>query len=216
MLGKRALAGRLIRGLVGCVLLMPVLSACTAVAGGGVIVAAVAIGALTSHCYDYLDVSVFDVHGRKTCTATVTATNGGDEFELQSCYYAPLSDGHWTLRASLPGATDAVTVVEVEHLHDCTRHTQSVELSLAAQGAAPRARLLAPTPSLVPESSTKPAPAPLPAATAAPGSAPSQAAPVPVPATPPSTAASSAPPASAASSVAPSVGVFPNPTEAAH
>ena len=206
MLGLRLRAGWSIRGLLACLLLLPVLSACTVVAGGGVVVAVAAIGALTSHCYDYLDVSVFDAQGRKTCAATVTATNGGDEFELQSCYYAPLSDGRWTLRASLPGMTDAVTTVEVEHKDDCIRHTQSVELSLG--GAGPRPPEPAPANSANPAPPSPPSP---PAATAPSASVP-QAAPVPVPPPPPTPTQSATAPTNAApiNSAAPSVGVFPN------
>lgn len=151
------------------------------------LVGVLAIGALTSHCYDYLDVTVFDGQGRKTCAATVTAKNGGDHFELTSCYYAPLTDGVWTLSASLPGYADAITTVPVEHANDCTRHVQSVELSLNAPGSAPASR--AP---ILP-----PAPAP------------------PVPALPPATAPVSAPipnptpSAPPASSAVTPVGVFP-------
>ena len=64
--------------------------------------------------------TVLDAEGRKTCAATVTASNGKSQFELASCYYTPLSDGRWTLRASLPGFPDAVSTVVVEHEHDCT------------------------------------------------------------------------------------------------
>ncbi len=101
----------------------------------------VGVGALTSHCYDYLDVTVLDAQGRKTCAATVTAhrNKSSEQFELQSCYYTPLSDGRWTLSASLPGSNDVQTVVDVDHEKDCTRHVQSVELTLAEVGAAPRA-----------------------------------------------------------------------------
>jgi hypothetical protein len=206
MFGLRLRAGWLIRGLLACVLLMPVLSACTVVAGGGVAVAVIAIGALTSHCYDYLDVSVFDAQGRKTCAATVTATNGGSEFELQSCYYAPLSDGRWTLRASLPGMSDAMTTVEVEHKDDCTRHTQSVELSLGVPGAAPRSVAPAPV------NSVKPAPVAPPAVNGAPASSAPATSTVPVPAAPPALATSAVPTSSAApaTSAAPPVGAFPN------
>ena len=113
-----------------CIVLAPALAACTPIIGGGVLLGVIAIGALTSHCYDYLDVTVFDGQGRRTCTATVTARNGGDHFELTSCYYAPLTDGVWTLSAALPGYPDAITTVAVDHAEDCTRHVQSVELSL--------------------------------------------------------------------------------------
>ena len=121
-----------------CAALIPTLSACAPAAGGAVLVGIVGIGALTTHCYDYLDVTVFDAQGRKTCAATVTARNGGDHFELSSCYYAPLTDGVWALSASLPGYPDTTTTVPVEHANDCTRHVQSVELSLKAPGNASR------------------------------------------------------------------------------
>src|SRR5450432_4158976 len=136
MFSTRRGSGRRIFGALALALMLPALSACAPVVGGGVLVVVVAIGALTSHCYDYIDVSVFDPQGRKTCAAAVTATNGGDEFELKSCYYAPLTDGHWTIRARLPGFPDAVSVADVEHANDCIRHVQSMELTINAPGAA--------------------------------------------------------------------------------
>jgi hypothetical protein len=177
-----------------CAAFIPTLSACAPAVGGGVLVGVVAIGALTAHCYDYLDVTVFDGQGRKTCAATVTARNGGDHFELSSCYYAPLTDGVWTLSASLPGYPDSVTTVPVEHTNDCTRHVQSVELSLNPPGGAPAAR----APLAIP---AQPSPPELPP----PPAAPTTLAPAPV--TPP--AASAQPAAPPASSAATPVGVFP-------
>lgn len=117
------------------------LSACTAAAGGGILAVLIGVSALTSHCYDYLDVTVFDAQGRKTCDATVTASreNSSEHFELQSCYYAPLSDGHWRLRASMPGSTDVETLVQVDHEKECTRHVQSAELTLSPAGTPARA-----------------------------------------------------------------------------
>lgn len=184
------------RGTFGAALLVLVLTACTPLVGGAALVGVVSIAALTSHCYDYLDVTVLDADGRKTCAATVTAINGGSQFDLASCYYTPLTDGTWTLRASLPGSPDTVSKVVVDHAHDCTRHVQSVELTLNRAGSVP-----APKP-------------------------PRQSAPMvasPAAATPPSSAlpTSSAPPAAAPAPAAagasssgettPSVGVFPNP-----
>ena len=190
MLNDRWGLGRQIRGALFCTAFIATLGACAPAAGGGVLVGVLAIGALTSHCYDYLDVTVFDGQGRKTCAATVTAKNGGDHFELSSCYYAPLTDGVWTLSASLPGYPDATTTVPVEHANDCARHVQSVELSLNAPGnaPAPRARQFC-HPRPRPRRRCRPAPA------AAPVSAP-----IPKHGTP------SAPPASSATTP---VGVFP-------
>jgi hypothetical protein len=160
-----------------CAAFIPTLAACTAAAGGGVLLGVVAIAALTSHCYDYLDVTVFDGQGRKTCAATVTAKNGGEHFELSSCYYAPLTDGVWTLSASLPGYPDATTTVPVEHANDCTRHVQSVELSLNTPGSAPASRAAvlplappAPPPPLAPATAPVSAPIPNPAPAAPPAS----------------------------------------------
>ena len=183
-----------------CAALIPTLGACAPAAGGAVLLGIVGIGALTSHCYDYLDVTVFDAQGRKTCAATVTARNGGEHFELSSCYYAPLTDGVWTLSASLPGYPDSTTTVPVEHANDCTRHVQSVELTLNAPGTAPTARApvslpVPPQPALPPPPAL---PAPQPALPSVPATAPA-AAPLP-------SAQPSAPPASSA--VTP-VGVFP-------
>lgn len=125
------------RGTFGAALLVLVLTACTPLVGGAALVGVVSIAALTSHCYDYLDVTVLDADGRKTCAATVTAINGGSQFDLASCYYTPLTDGTWTLRASLPGSPDTVSKVVVDHAHDCTRHVQSVELTLNRAGSVP-------------------------------------------------------------------------------
>lgn len=197
--------GRLTRRAVGAVLLAFATSACTPLWGGGVLLGLVAVGALTSHCYDYLDVTVFDADGRKTCAATVTAINGGDHFELTSCYYAPLTDGHWTLRASLPGSPDVLTTVEVEHAHDCTRHVQTVELTLNRAGVA--------KPALPPPAVTSPPPAPAPAVPTASSPLAAQPAPAAQSAAPVSPPSSSAPPADSA---APSVGVFPERPESSH
>jgi hypothetical protein len=194
MLNDRRGLGQQIRragACLACLALVPLLTACAApVIGGGVLVGVVGIAALTSHCYDYLDVTVFDGQGRRTCAATVTARNGGDHFELTSCYYAPLTDGVWTLSASLPGYPDTTTTVPVEHTNDCTRHVQSVELSLnATRSAQPPATPLPPPP--------QPPPA-LPLPPSAPSEAPITA---PIPSVQPA-----APPAG--SSATP-VGVFP-------
>ncbi len=168
-------------------------SACAPAFGAGALVAVVAVGALTSHCYDYIDVTVLDDQGRKTCAATVTASNGGDEFELKSCYYAPLTDGTWKLRARQPGLPESESTVIVDHANDCTRHVQSLELTLAARGT-PAFASPPPTPRAV-----TPAPAPLPAVTAP------EAPPTPPPAAPPAAPSASVP------NAAPSVGVFPDP-----
>lgn len=129
---QRGLQGGGRRGLLAltCLLMIPTLGACAPVAGGVVVAGVVGIAALTSHCYDYLDLTVIDGQGRKTCAAHVTASSDGDHFELGSCYYAPLTDGVWTVRATLPGYKDAMSTVPVEHAHDCARHVQTVELTL--------------------------------------------------------------------------------------
>ena len=156
-----------------CALLLLPLTACTVAAGGGVAALLLGVAALTSHCYDYLDVTVLDTEGRKTCAAQVTATKGSDSFELTSCYYGALTDGTWTLRASLAGQAEAVSTVIVEHQRGCTRNVQSVELTLH--------RALPQGPPFVQPPPPLPAPPPPPssvatppvAATAEPASAPS-------------------------------------------
>ncbi len=210
MLVDRRLTRRRFRGAIWFVILalvLNLLSGCTAVVGGGVVAVLVGISALTSHCYDYLDVTVLDAQGRKTCAATVTASRdkSSEHFELESCYYTPLSDGHWTLRASLPGSDDALSVVEVEHKDDCTRHVQSVELTLDVAGT-PRA----PAPAISATIQTAPP-------TAATGSSVFPQGNTP-PSTPPSAPAASAaggasnstPPSAAGAT---SIGVFPNQTQ---
>lgn len=147
---------------MGMSLLLVTLGSCSPLVGGGVLLGAVAMGALTARCYDYVDVTVLDADGRKTCAATVTASSGGSEFELSSCYQAPLTNGKWELRATLAGSIDAVSTVLVEHPHDCIRYVQSVELTLHRPGAAPARPLtppaLAPLP-LSPSASSPPPPA---------------------------------------------------------
>lgn len=141
-------------------LAVPVLSSCTALVGGSVVATVVAVGALTSHCYDYLDVSVYDEFGKKSCSAVVTATNDSSSVELNSCYYAPLTDGNWTLRAAQPGYVAALATVIVEHEQGCTRHVQSVELTLNRPGLIPAPRPIGHSPAAVP---ALPAPEPSPA-----------------------------------------------------
>jgi hypothetical protein len=207
MISRGRGSGKRFISVVGFALLLPVLGSCAPAVGGGVLVTVVAIGALTSHCYDYVDVTVLDPQGRKTCAATVTASNDGDEFELKSCYYAPLTDGHWLLRAKLAGFPDTVSQLEVDHANDCTRHVQSMELTLASQGSGPagdtpfpRAPIAAqPAPPLSPSASSLPLPPPPPP--------PPNAAPPANSAAPPSPPSSAAP---AASAPPPSVGVFPD------
>ncbi len=204
MFSERRGSGRRFTGALALALLIPSLTACAPAVGGGVLVAVVAIGALTSHCYDYIDVSVYDPLGRRTCTATVTATNGGDQFELKSCYYAPLTDGHWSIRASLPGLPDAVSTVDVEHENDCTRHVQSMELTINPPGTKPAQALLPP-----PQPDDLRALPPPPAAPPAPPSASPPA--LPASSTPPAGSAAPTPATPTASSATPpSVGVFPD------
>jgi hypothetical protein len=182
---------------------VPLLTACAPAYGGAVLIAVVGIGALTSHCYDYLDVSVFDEHGRKTCAATVTAQNRSDEFELKSCYYAPLTDGHWTIRAVLPGYPETTATIDVDHARDCTRHTQSMELTLNGGLRAQPGPALAPLPPPPPPPNNSASPT-----ATSPGVPPASAAPAP-PAPAANSAAPAAPPAPA-NSGAPPVGVFPD------
>jgi hypothetical protein len=206
--GKRFASG------LALALLLPASSACAPAVGGGVLVAVVGIGALTSHCYDYIDVTVYDAQGRRTCAATVTATNRSDQFELESCYYAPLTDGHWTIRAALPGLPDAVSSADVEHTDDCTRHVLSMELTINAPGSRSTGSATMPQPPPPDVPALPPPPAAPPGAPASsPTGAASSAAPVnssapPAPSSAPPTVNSSAPPAP--SSAPPSLGVFPD------
>lgn len=156
---KRALFGVL-------VLLLGATGGCTAAVGGGVLLAAVGTFALTSQCYDYLDVTVYDPNGRKTCDAIVTATSStGSELELTSCYYTPLSNGNWTLRARLPGFPDVSSQVQVDNRKECIHHVQRMELSIAAHAAT--------TPNVsVPLPSASPPSAPVAPDSAASGGAP--------------------------------------------
>src|SRR6478735_1112752 len=168
--------GGLARHAIAAALLLLTVNACTPVIGGIALLGVVSIGALTTRCYDYVDVTVLDSDGRKTCAATVTASKNGSEFELTSCYYAPLTDGRWTLRAALPGFPDAVTTVVVDHTHDCTRYVQSVELTLNRAGSVrpPPPGVRTPPPALPepapPSNASPPASQPAPADSNAPPS----------------------------------------------
>src|SRR6478735_11541125 len=165
-------------------------TACTPLVGGAALLGAVSIGVLTSRCYDYVDVTVLDADGRKTCAATVTASNGSSHFEFSSCYYGALTDGSWTLRATLPGSADAITQVQVDHAHDCTRYVQTLELTLNRVGAATAPQPARPTQSAAPvppppaPGVAPTAPAPQPSASPA-SSATPPSAPAPASATPP-------------------------------
>ena len=209
MFGRRRGSGIHRRSGLGLVLALPVLSlvgaACAPVVGGGVLVAVVTVGALTSHCYDYADVTVYDPEGHRTCAATVTATSRRDEFELKSCYYAPLTDGHWTIRAKLPGLPDAVSAVDVEHANDCTRHVQSMQLTINALSP-PLPNMPAPVVQSPDVQRLPPPPAP-PPGPGSPGTSPPVIAPPSNTAGPASPASPSAP---APSATPPSVGVFPD------
>src|SRR5579885_784263 len=63
------------------------LASCASVAGAGVVVGLIGLGALTHKCYDYIDVTVYDAAGRRTCNAEVFAEQGDDSMRLTSCYY---------------------------------------------------------------------------------------------------------------------------------
>lgn len=193
-----------LRGAFSALFLLAGLNACASVAGGAALLGAVGLAALTSRCYDYVDVTVLDAEGRKTCAATVTANNGKSQFELPPCYNASLTDGRWTLRASLPGSRDATTTVVVDHEHDCTRYVQSVELTLNRADAPTQTR----PPFSVPSTARSPERAqPTPAA-------PVIATPPPVQSSEPTPASSTvAPPSS--SSVAP-VGASPDNAQTPH
>jgi len=183
------------------------LSACTPVFGGIALLGVISVGALTSRCYDYVDVTVLDADGRKTCAARVTASKGKSQFDFPSCYSAPLTDGQWTLRASLAGAADAVSNITVDHTHDCTRYVQSLELTLhRVDSASPRPAATSPA---VPVPVAPPAPsspAATPTTTATAGATPPPVAAPSAPGAPPSTSPSVAPMPSAT----PPVGVFPD------
>lgn len=195
---NRGFRGSLRQVFIGALLTVG-LTACTPVAGGIALVGLVSLGVLTSRCYDYVDVTVLDAEGRKTCDAIVTAQKGKSQLELTSCYYASLTDGRWTLRATLPGSSAAVTTINVEHPHDCTRSVQSVELTLH-RAEAPRPTPLAPAPTPAQPPTAPPAAAPPPIAP------PSSSAPP----TPPTTDGPAPSNPSPVSSAVPPVGVFPD------
>jgi hypothetical protein len=188
------------------------LTSCASAIGVVAVVGVVGVGLLTHKCYDYLDVTVYDSTGRTTCNAEVLAEQNGDSVHLTSCYYTPLGDGTWTLRARYPGMPDVTSTVIVDHSSGCVGHVQSATLTLAA----PIPRVLP-----APSSYELPPPPPPPPAQAAPPlrsvspppAAPAPTAPgtAPAPATPPVPAPTAAPPAPAppATSSKPPSAAFP-------
>ncbi|HEY2408927.1 MAG TPA: hypothetical protein VGI10_23140 [Polyangiaceae bacterium] len=166
------------------------LGSCVSGIGVGVAAGVLGIALLTHQCYDYLDVTVYDGAGRNTCAAEVFAEKGSSSLRLTSCYYTPLSDGTWTLRARYPGVPDVTSTVIVEHPSGCTAHVQSAALTLGAGPVPPAAPPFAPAPYGLPPPPPPP-PAAMPARSAPPSpSGPTQS--VLKPAKPP-TAATAAP-----------------------
>ncbi|HEY6079228.1 MAG TPA: hypothetical protein VIW29_10520 [Polyangiaceae bacterium] len=151
-----------------------------AAAGGALLVA----GILSYECYDYVTITVIDeATGDKTCAAKVTVTEDGSEQELGSCYYAPLTEGHWTVRAALPGRPAVTTSVDVTDSKGCQPSVSTILLTIPAPGATSGPRRLVPAGPASPAPPASPATAPAPAAPPAPTpevpSAPSPAPPAP-------------------------------------
>ncbi|HEY4159313.1 MAG TPA: hypothetical protein VGM29_14495 [Polyangiaceae bacterium] len=208
-------ARRIFRGalrLVALSSLVLTLGSCAPGIGVGVAAGVLGIALLTHQCYDYLDVTVYDGAGRSTCAADVFAEKGSNSVRLTSCYYTPLSDGTWTLRAHYPGVPDATSTVIVEHPSGCTAHVQSAALTLGAGAVAPVAPPVAPAPyGLPPPPPPPPVVAPMPARTA-PAPAPNgPTQPNLKPAKPPTAAPAAPAPTSsqAAPSAAPPSAAFP-------
>lgn len=162
--------------ILGLTLLLP---NCTSVVGLGIVAGVTGAAVLASDCSDFIDITVRDVSGSRTCEATVTATRNDEQEQIMPCYHARLGDGAWQIRASLPGRADAVTALTIKREGKCGRTVQSVELWLQPLGYAPVvATPLAPS---APPSLPAPPPAP-PATQSAPTASPStQTAPPPTP-----------------------------------
>jgi hypothetical protein len=159
------------------------LPSCTSAIGVGVVVVATGAAVLAADCSDFIDITVRDVSGGRTCDATVTAIKGDERVEIQPCYHARLGEGVWQIQASLPGRAAAMTTLKLERGEECGRTVQSIELWLQPVGYVPSPPSAPPT--VAPPPTAPPPPAALPPPPPAPSAAPPPTSTAPAPAQPP-------------------------------
>ena len=114
--------------ILGLAVLLP---SCTSVVGLVIVAGVAAGGVLAADCSDFIDITVRDVTGSRTCEATVTATQNDEQEQVMPCYHARLADGAWRIRASLPGRAGHVHGPHDQTRGECGRTVQSVELWLS-------------------------------------------------------------------------------------
>jgi hypothetical protein len=161
------------------------LPSCTSAIGVGVVVVATGAAVLAADCSDFIDITVRDVSGGRTCDATVIAVKGDEQVEILPCYHARLGEGVWQIRASLPGRADAMTTLKLERGEQCGRTVQSIELWLQPPGYTPSPPFAPPSVAPPPPPPVAPPPATLPPPPPAPTTAPPPASTAPPPAQPP-------------------------------
>ncbi|HVU00917.1 MAG TPA: hypothetical protein VHE30_04165 [Polyangiaceae bacterium] len=190
----------------------------SALIGGGVVVVALSVAALTYECEEGIGVTVWDpAQAHTVCDARVVARQEGKEIRFSPCYMGYVGKGTWTISAEKEGFVAAEGTVTIPPEHKCSEPVyHSVELTLrrvegyGAPGAIP-------PPGYVPPPGYAPSPTPAPAY-APPAYGPPPQAPVgpgvPAPAPAPPPAPSPAPVPAPGTGVAPPTSAFPSvPTE---
>jgi hypothetical protein len=145
---------RLLRSL-GAALLLISCSGCSVAIGAATGLVLIGVGALTSGCYDHVEVGVRDARGVPLCDAEVIAVQGDDEVELTPCFSTALSAGNWQIQARYGQAT-AVSQLSIPEERECGRTVYRIELTLAAAQAPTRSLTANPIRSSGTTSSTTP------------------------------------------------------------
>ncbi len=176
---------------------------CAAGIGVGVGAALITVGIITHECYEYVNITVIDgATGARTCNAHVTAQRGtSSPDDLGSCYYAPLTDGKWTIRATLPQRAPAESTIEVKAPESCEPAVATIVITIPAPGGPVAPRPLVPAPAL--------APPPVPAASSAAPPATAPEPPIPTPTPTSSSSAAPAPPSAAPPPAGPPASALP-------
>lgn len=169
-----------------CLLGVLVLVLGTGCSLGAALGVAVGVGALativaTAGCYDAVEVTVRDaVTGMPNCNATVVARSAsGSTTRFNSCFYAQVPTGKWTVRAERAGYRPATTELLVDDSKGCRPSLQTIEIWITpAIASQPTPPALAPdvAPPIAPATPAQPvAPAMPPASAAPPGPVPAAA-----------------------------------------
>jgi hypothetical protein len=115
---------------------------CNAAIGGGVLVAGIVAGVLTSDCAEGVGVTLWDrTTAHPVCDAKVVAEQGSKSVTFSPCYSAFLSEGTWTVSATKAGFQRVVGSVVIPPEHRCSEPTyHSVELTLLRDDERPDAK----------------------------------------------------------------------------